>query len=150
MAYRNNLDSTTWVTATGEALRPIEMSNGHLINTILYLERNAAAIKTQSDLELADNLQDNVLSVPGLEDSKPIKEEFAKIWRQDPLEWVSKTNIYQALLNEIRDRELEELLDIVRNRNEVYVKEIKLVAEEPSGLKPSSRKLPRHPAEGMF
>lgn len=150
MAYRNNLDATSWVTAQGECLRPVEMTNSHLINTILYLERNAAAIKTQTDLELADNMRDNVLSITGLEDSKPIKEEFAKVWRQDPLEWISKTNIYQALMTEIHEREVEDLLEIIRSRNEVYVKEVKLMAEEPKLNRIASSKIARHPSEVQF
>lgn len=150
MAYRNNLDSTSWVTSGGEVLKPSEMTNSHLINTVLYLERNAAAIKTQTDLELADNMQENILSITGLDNPENIRNEIARVWAQDPIEWMHKTTIYQALMVEINEREISDLLEIIRERNEVYVKEVKLTSEEPRLHRTSSFKPARHPAEGQF
>ena len=140
MAYRNNLEGTEWVTADGQVLKPRDMSNSHLLNTLLYLERNASAIKTQRDLELADTLQEQLLSITGLEDKDVIKGEIMKVWKQEPSDWIQKTPIYKALYAEVNERDLLDLLHTLRTRQGAYSKEIALRAETPNDYKVS-----RHP-----
>lgn len=85
------------------------LSNSHLINIALRLDRDAKKNKDNYELFLLDN-QDNKML-------KPI-DDLIEIAKMDEIAWLQSTPLYQAIEKEISERKLTEYFAIRLEREE--------------------------------
>lgn len=85
------------------------MTNSHIVNTLLMLERKANRYKTSYELFVIDNMN-NTMLIP--------RDSIDDLVGRKPIDWIVTTPIYVALLNELKNRNLEGYFRIVRTRFE--------------------------------
>lgn len=121
MFMKLDLNKDTWVTAEGRRFKAEEMENGHLLNTILFLERNSEKIKRNYDVSLLDLEDSNLTDMMKLITGKDVsdKEVIKALWEVDSKVWVRQTKMYKCLINEAEERELLEFLEILREKESV-------------------------------
>lgn len=88
-----------------------EMSNSHLVNTMMYIWKNRLKWKMDFELFVLDHSDDELL--------KPIIS-LAELASMNIDDWIKSTPIYQAIKNELEKRELFNYYEIVRARYEMY------------------------------
>jgi hypothetical protein len=127
MFKNDQLRNDYWITTDGRKLYPEEMSNSHIVNTIMWLETHADSIKNDYDLSLAESpaFYKNGKDITSGTYIEPLRKAIAALWSQSPIDFVRESRIYTALLNEASARGLIDLIQSMRSRN-AEIKEPKI------------------------
>lgn len=86
-----------------------DMTNSHIINTLLMLRKRATEFKLNYELFVIDNMGNNLL-VP--------RDDINKLAPRPANDWIIETPIYIALLEELEKRKLDNYFDLVVERVE--------------------------------
>lgn len=84
------------------------MDDGHLINTVMMLEKRAMEYKEQFEIYLLGTRRSHPVLEP--------KFDLMEIARMDEKTWLESTPIYKKLIEELNKRDLGEYLTIVKER----------------------------------
>lgn len=84
-----------------------KMTNSHIINTLLMLQRRCNEFKLNYELFVIDNMN-NKLLVP--------KDNIETLAKRPAEDWIIETPIYIALMEELEKRGLEKYFDTVMDR----------------------------------
>lgn len=82
------------------------MKSSYIINTVLMLERKASMYKTNYVMWIIDNTNNDNMKVP--------KDSAKDIMKMNALDWICSTPVFGALMDELENRDLVNVLDMVR------------------------------------
>lgn len=82
------------------------MKSSYIINTVLMLERKASMYKANYVMWIIDNMKSDNMKVP--------KDNAKDIMKMNALDWICSTPVFGALMDELKNRDLVSVLDMVR------------------------------------
>lgn len=86
------------------------MTNSHIINSILMLRRRASEFKQNYEWFLLDNQNHKLLT---------LKDDLSLVLNMDTMEWMENTPIYLSLINELEKRNVIKFLNVIIERNNI-------------------------------
>lgn len=97
------LYETTW---RGKSVK--DMDTDHLMNTVMMLKRRALEFKEQFEVYLISTKNSNPVMEP--------KYDLLEIARMETQNWLESTPMYKLLMEELKNRGLDEYLLIIEQR----------------------------------